>query len=45
GPILSGETLTEELFEYVLSVASGEETKNERSGFREISIFKDGVTL
>ena len=45
GPILSGETLTGELFEYVLSVASGEQTKNEKNGFREISIFKDGVTL
>jgi len=45
GPILGGEDLTDELFKYVLSVASGEETKNEINGFREISIFKDGVTL
>jgi altronate hydrolase len=45
GPILDGETLTNELFNYVLSVASGELTKSEINGFREISIFKDGVML
>jgi altronate hydrolase len=49
GRMLEGEsmdTLTEELYEYVLDIASGEKrTKNERNGYREISIFKDGVTL
>ena len=45
GPILCGEDLTEELFSYVIRVAEGEETKNEKHGYREISIFKDGVTL
>ena len=44
-PVLSGKDLDGEFFDYVLSVASGEETKNEKLGFREISIFKDGVTL
>ena len=44
-PTLSGEPLTEELFSYVISVAEGKETKNEENGYREISIFKDGVTL
>ena len=44
-PILSGEDLTDELLEYVIRVAGGEQTKNERNGYREISIFKDGVTL
>ncbi len=44
-PCLTGEPLTDELFSYVLRVASGEETKNEQYGYREISIFKDGVTL
>ncbi|MBQ8214069.1 MAG: altronate dehydratase [Clostridia bacterium] len=47
-PVLDGAemaTLTDDLLAYVLSVASGEETKNEKNGFREISIFKDGVTL
>ena len=32
-------------FEYVISVASGEQTKNEINGYKEISIFKDGVVL
>ncbi len=44
-PILEGKDLTEELFAYVLRVASGEETKNEIYGYKEISIFKQGVTL
>ena len=43
--ILEGRELDGEFFSYVLRVASGEETKNEKYGFREISIFKDGVTL
>jgi len=34
-----------ELMEKVLSIASGEVTRNERNGYREISIFKDGVIL
>ena len=37
--------LTEDFFSYILSVASGEETKNERNDYREISIFKDGIVL
>ena len=44
-PTLSGEPLTEEFFEYIIKVAEGEETKNEIHDYREISIFKDGVTL
>ena len=44
-PTLSGDPLTDELFEYVISVAEGRETKNEINDYREISIFKDGVTL
>ncbi len=44
-PVLDGNPLTDELFEYILEVASGKETKNEVHGYREISIFKDGVTL
>lgn len=39
------EDLTDSLMEYIIKVASGEETKNEINGYREISIFKDGVTL
>ncbi|MBR2343480.1 MAG: altronate dehydratase [Clostridia bacterium] len=45
GPVLLGEDLTEELYEYIIEVAEGRETENEKHGFREISIFKDGVTL
>ena len=34
-----------ELFELLLRTANGAETRNERNGFREIALFKDGVTL
>ena len=44
-PTLEGNPLTDELFEYVVSVAEGKETCNEIHDYREISIFKDGVTL
>ena len=44
-PTLTGDPLTDELFDYVISVAEGRETKNEINDYREISIFKDGVTL
>ena len=44
-PTLSGNPLTNELFDYIIRVADGEETKNEIHGYKEISIFKDGVTL
>ena len=42
---LDGNELTEEFFDYILEVANGKETKNEINGYREISIFKSGVTL
>lgn len=44
-PTLEGNELTQELLDYIISVASGEQTKNEINGYEEISIFKDGVTL
>ena len=44
-PTLSGEDIDGAFFDYVLEVASGKQTKNEERGYREISIFKDGVTL
>ncbi len=47
-PVLGDKTMdemTEELLTYVIRVAEGEETKNEKNDYREISIFKDGVTL
>ncbi len=43
--VLTGKALTKELFDYIIEVAEGKETKNELGGYREISIFKDGVTL
>lgn len=45
GEVLDGKTLTDELLEYVIDVADGKQTNNEKNGYREISIFKDGVTL
>ncbi|MGO4697247.1 UxaA family hydrolase [Paenibacillus sp. 2TAB26] len=42
----SMEMLTDELWEQLISLASGElQTHNERNGFKEIAIFKDGVIL
>lgn len=35
----------QQLFDLIVKVANGKETKNEISGYREIAIFKDGVTL
>ena len=46
--VLRGASLQEageELYRKVLSVAGGEQTSTERAGFRQIAIFKDGVTL
>ncbi len=49
GRILQGVPIpqaAEELLDYVLQVASGErQTNNEAHNYREISIFKQGVTL
>ena len=45
GPMLKGTELAEEFMQYIIRVTNGEETCNERNGYREIAIFKDGVTL
>ena len=50
GALLDGtrsmDALADELFAYVLDVASGNKrTNNEQHGYREIAIWKDGVTL
>lgn len=45
GRVLDGNDCTEELFDFVLEIASGRLTKNELFGYEEIAIFKDGVTL
>lgn len=44
-PVLDGTDLDATFLQFVLSVAAGAKTKNEANGYREISIFKDGVTL
>ena len=36
---------TETFFQMLLRIASGEQTQSEKHDFREIAIFKDGVTL
>ncbi len=38
------ETLADNLLDLVVSVASGAQTRNEKNGYREIALFKDGVT-
>ena len=48
GQLIEGRTMQEilpEFIEKVLAVASGEPARNEENGYREISIFKNGVTL
>lgn len=35
----------QEFFQYVLAVASGQQTKSEKRQYRDIAIFKQGVTL
>lgn len=48
GTVAEGASLDivgEELLDYVMEVASGKEVWAEKNGFREISIFKDGVVL
>lgn len=48
GEILNGKSpdkLSEALFDRIVSVANGEKTKNERNGYRDIAIFKNGVTM
>jgi altronate hydrolase len=48
GVIVEGEPMTvtlERFIGYILRVASGEPVNNEQKGYREIAIFKTGVTL
>ena len=42
---VSMEDLSIEFIDFVLEVASGKKTRNEINGYREIAIFKSGVTL
>ena len=41
----SMEELSRKLFDFVLSVASGEKVKSELEGYHDMAIFKQGVTL
>ncbi len=48
GVLVQGKTMeetTEDFFQKILAVASGERTQSELHDYREIAIFKDGVTL
>ena len=48
GQLIEGRTMQElvpEFIDKVLAVASGEKARNEENDYREISIFKNGVTL
>lgn len=48
GTIAEGESIemaAKRLLDFVIEVAGGKQTKAEERGFREISIFKDGVVL
>ena len=48
GQLLEDKTmdqLLEEFIQYIIEVAGGKKLKHEESGFKEISIFKTGVTL
>ncbi|HEY5585385.1 MAG TPA: altronate dehydratase family protein [Ruminiclostridium sp.] len=49
GQLLEGNDISDvknDFFNFILKVASGDiKTKNEENGYREIAIFKDGVTL
>ena len=48
GKLLKGvnmHTLNEELMQTVLEVAGGRQTCNEKNNYRDIAVFKNGVTL
>ena len=49
GTLLDGtrdmDALADDLLDYVIRVASGERTNNEENDYREIAIWKEGVTL
>ena len=48
GTLVEGETmqaLSQRFIDYIVAVANGQFTHNERKGYREIAIFKTGVTV
>lgn len=42
---VSMDTLCKQFTKFILNVAEGKQTNNERKGYREIALFKSGVTL
>jgi altronate hydrolase len=48
GELVNGKQMSEllaEFIEYIIKIASGEFLNHEKTGFREMAIFKTGVTL
>ena len=48
GELINGVTmgsLLEQFLDYIIKIASGEFLNHEKTGFKEIAIFKKGVTL
>lgn len=48
GALIEGkmfDELTKDLLNLIINTAGGQETKNEINGYRDISIFKDGVIM
>ncbi|WP_412094887.1 UxaA family hydrolase [Bacillus atrophaeus] len=45
GDNISEETVLKEFIDYIIEAASGEFVNNEKNDFRELAIFKSGVTL
>lgn len=43
--VLNGVNLDDAFFSFILDITAGKQTKNEIHNYRDISIFKDGVTL
>jgi altronate hydrolase len=41
----SMDNMKKEFFDFVLKIAAGEPAKNEKNNFREIAIFKNGITM
>lgn len=42
---VSMDTLCKQFIQFILNVAEGKQTNNEQKGYREIALFKSGVTL
>ncbi|PZL90229.1 altronate hydrolase, partial [Pantoea graminicola] len=42
---MSMEAMLEDFVDHIVAIASGELTNNEKNDFRELAIFKSGVTL